>query len=323
MSEFYRKRDRELSLTPVDSNLVVHQVLELTQARWRDMPQQRGEVIEMRTDLGDALPSILGVESEMREALTNLVFNAIDALPRGGGVVTLRTRHVESAGGTGTVAIEVQDSGVGMDEATRQRCLEPFFTTKGERGTGLGLAMVYGAVQRHGGDLDIESVIGEGTIVRLSFPAMAAAPASVQAAPANARPLSRLRLLIVDDDPILLRSLRDVLETDGHVVAAFNDGNAAVGAFDTAMGQPAARFDAVITDLGMPAMDGRRVAAAIKLASADTPVILLTGWGERLRAEEEMPPHVDCILSKPPKLAEVRAALARLCADVKLGAARA
>jgi signal transduction histidine kinase/ActR/RegA family two-component response regulator len=318
MSEFYRKRDRELSLTPVDANTVVSQVLDLTQARWRDMPQQRGEVIEMRTDLENDLPSILGVESELREALTNLVFNAIDALPRGGGVVTLRTRREADA-----VTIEVQDGGVGMDEATRQRCLEPFFTTKGERGTGLGLAMVYGAIQRHGGDLAIESAVGEGTNVRLSFPAMAEAPAAAQSAPANARPLSRLRLLVVDDDPILLRSLRDVLESDGHVVAAFNDGNAAVGAFDTAMGQGGAHFDAVITDLGMPAMDGRRVAAAIKLASADTPVILLTGWGERLRAEEEMPPHIDCILSKPPKLADVRAALARLCAaDVKRGAAR-
>ncbi len=320
MSEFYRKRDRELALTPVDVNTVVHQVLALTQARWRDMPQQRGELVDVRTDLAESLPTVLGVESELREALTNLVFNAIDALPRGGGAVTLRT---SCAASTDAVTIEVEDNGVGMDEATRQRCLEPFFTTKGERGTGLGLPLVYGAIQRHGGDLGIESAPGEGTTVRIKLPAMAAAPAGPQRAPANIRPLTRLRLLIVDDDPILLRSLREVLEGDGHAVAAFNDGNAAIGAFDTALGQAGARFDAVITDLGMPAIDGRRVAAAIKLAAPDTPVILLTGWGERLRAEEETLPHIDCILSKPPKLAEVRAALAELCAaETTRGAAR-
>jgi signal transduction histidine kinase/ActR/RegA family two-component response regulator len=317
MSEFYRKRDRELELVAVDPSVLVGQVLDLTQARWRDMPQRRGDVIEIKTELAPSLSAIMGVESELREALTNLVFNAVDALP-GGGVVTLRTKQTQA----GVIEIEIQDNGVGMDEATRQRCLEPFFTTKGERGTGLGLAMVYGTVKRHGGNIEIESAPGEGTLVRMSFASVAAAQSAGAQAPSEARPRARLRLLIVDDDPILLRSLRDVLEQDGHLVTAASEGAVGVAAFEDAHAQ-SKTFDAVITDLGMPGFDGKRVAAAIKQASPETPVILLTGWGERLRAEEESPPHVDQILSKPPKLAEIRAALAAWCgAEIAAASAR-
>ena len=304
MSEFYKKRDKELPLSVVDANAMVTQVLDLTQARWRDMAQSRGHTIAIKTEFMTTPPAIRGIESELREALTNLVFNAVDALPNG-GTITLRTKQSP----TGAVQIEIEDNGVGMDEATQKRCLEPFFTTKGERGTGLGLAMVYGALQRHGGDIEIESTLGEGTIIRLSFAAAAGIKAQT-ATHKEAQPRQRLRLLIIDDDPILLRSLRDVLEQDGQVVTATGDGASGIGAFEASQAQ-SRPFDLVITDLGMPGLDGRRVASAIKQASPATPVILLTGWGERLRADGETIPHVDHILSKPPKLSELRAVLAR------------
>jgi signal transduction histidine kinase/ActR/RegA family two-component response regulator/HAMP domain-containing protein len=313
MNEFYRKRDTQLSLSPVDLNTVAGQVLELTQARWRDMAHERGHVIEMRSELEPALPNVLGVESELREALTNLVFNAVDALG-GSGTITLRTTSSANR-----VRIDVQDTGVGMDEATRQRCLEPFYTTKGERGTGLGLAMVYGSVQRHGGAIDIESAPGQGTTIGLSFPA-APDTETAPGAVSDMRPLARLRLLIVDDDPILLRSLREVLEADGHLVSSASSGEAGIAAFDAANAEGRI-FDAVITDLGMPGVDGRRVAAAVKQNGHATPVILLTGWGERMKAEDDVPSGVDCVLSKPPKLKEVRAALAQCCAEAALSKA--
>ncbi len=317
MSEFYKKRNRDLPLGAVDPNTLIRQVLDLTQARWRDMPRERGQSVDVATELSAALPPIMGDESELREALTNLVFNAVDALPDG-GMITLRTK--QSVGGA--VQIEVEDNGVGMDEATRQRCLEPFYTTKGERGTGLGLAMVYGTVQRHGGELEIESEIGKGTVLRLCFTAGTGVAANPEQREAP-RPRLRLRLLIIDDDPILLRSLRDVLEQDGQIVTVANEGAAGVDAFVTARNQGQV-FDAVITDLGMPVMDGRRVAASIKEISPQTPILLLTGWGERLKAEEETPPHIDQVLSKPPKLVELRAALALACGeDIPANAARA
>jgi CheY-like chemotaxis protein len=291
-------------------NPLIQQVLDLTRARWSDMPQQRGIVIELQTELDPELPAILGVESEVREALINLVFNAIDAMPDG-GTLSLRTRRQTAPDGAGSSAVvEVGDSGVGMNEDTRRRCLEPFFTTKGERGTGLGLAMVYGVAQRHDADVEIESVVGCGTTVRLSFPVPATLlPALAAPEPAEA-PTRRLRVLIVDDDPLMLKSLCDTLELDGHLVVIANGGQAGIDTF-RAVRRPDEAFDIVITDLGMPYVDGRAVAVAVKARAHATPVILLTGWGQRMLADGEVPAHVDWVLSKPPKLRDVRAALAR------------
>ena len=313
MREFYRPREPQLHPTPVQLNPLVQQVLDLTHARWSDMPQQRGVVIRLETDLMADLPVILGVESEVREALTNLVFNAVDAMPEG-GVLTLRThRTARTDGGMAAAAsyavVEVIDSGVGMDEDTRRRCLEPFFTTKGERGTGLGLAMVYGVTQRHGADVEIDSAPGRGTTVRLSFPVPSSLLPLPAVPPQAQAPEVRLRVLIVDDDPLMLKSLCDTLELDGHVVVIANGGQAGIDAFHEHRHEGA--FDVVITDLGMPYVDGRKVAAAVK-ASSGTPVILLTGWGQRLVADGEIPAHVDHVLSKPPKLRDMRAALARV-----------
>jgi CheY-like chemotaxis protein len=273
------------------------------------MPQQRGTVIEMHMDLAEDLPAIMGLESEIREALVNLVFNAVDAMPEG-GALTVRTRLTDAP--DRHAALEVGDSGAGMDEATRRRCLEPFFTTKGERGTGLGLPMVYGVAQRHGADLSIDSEIGRGTTVSLHFPTteriFTHAAESKPPVP-RAKP-GRLRVLVVDDDPLLLKSLQHTLETDGHAVIAANGGQAGIDAFLAA--QQSGDLPAlVITDLGMPHVDGRKLAAAVKAASPTTPIILLTGWGHRLAAEGDIPEHVDQLLSKPPKLAELREALWR------------
>lgn len=198
-----------------------------------------------------------------------------------------------------------------MDEETRRRCLEPFFTTKGERGTGLGLAMVYGAMRRHGADLDIKSVPGSGTAVRLSFAVATASSANDAGAPRQATPLiAPLRLLLVDDDPLILKSLHHILESDGHLVTAADGGQAGIDAFLHAknVGEP---YEAVITDLGMPHVDGRKVALAVKAAAPGTPVLMLTGWGQRPTTDAELPAHVDLFLGKPPRLRELRNALAQ------------
>jgi PAS domain S-box-containing protein len=316
MREFYRPREPQLMLQRVNLNSLAQQVLDLTRARWSDMAQQRGIVIEMRTDLAPDLPEIMGADNELREALINLIFNAVDAMPLG-GPLTLRTRVVRegspaadgSSEGGAFVRIEVIDAGIGMDDETRRRCLEPFFSTKGERGTGLGLAMVYGTAQRHSADIEIESAVGKGTIIRLSFaiPSIAASATAVWSATS---PVTALRILVVDDDPLVLKSLRDTLESDGHEITTADGGQAGIDSFLAAhrQGNP---FPVVITDLGMPYVDGRKVSSAVKVAAPGTIVFLLTGWGQRLVAEGDVPAHVDCVLSKPPKLRELREAFAR------------
>jgi len=309
MREFYRSREPDLSLARVNLNRLVEQVIQLTRARWSDVPLQKGVVISLRTDLLSDLPDIMGSETEIRDALTNLVFNATDAMPEG-GALTFRTRTSNPVDGEPLVHAEVSDTGVGMDEETRRRCLEPFYTTKGERGTGLGLAMVYGMIQRHSAELQIDSAVGQGTTVRLTFVPAQADLLTVKQ-PILKCEATCLRLLLVDDDPLLIKSVKDILEADGHTVVTADGGQRGIDTFQAAHrnGTP---FALVITDLGMPYVDGRRVAAATKAESPETPVILMTGWGRRLIAENEIPPHVDRILSKPPKLAELRAALADL-----------
>jgi len=310
MGEFYRQRESKVALTPVNVNVILGHIPDLTRARWSDLAQARGAAIEMRVEEAPDAPTIMANESEVREALINLVFNAADALTDG-GTITLRARH--SAGDASftrpSVIIEVSDDGVGMDETTRTHCLEPFFTTKGERGTGLGLAMVYGIAQRHGAEVQVDSNLGKGTTIRLVFPDSAGA--AVVAEKRDGQPATQvLKLLLVDDDALILQSLRNALEFEGHQVTCAHGGQAGIDMFRAAWDRNEP-FSAVITDLGMPHVDGRQVAAAIKAIERTARVIMLTGWGQRMADGGEAPAHVDRILSKPPNMWELREALAQ------------
>jgi signal transduction histidine kinase/ActR/RegA family two-component response regulator len=311
MREFYRQPESQISQGEVDLNRMVEQVADLTRARWNDIPQRQGIVIQMCRELAPDLPRIGGIESEIREALTNLILNAVDAMPEG-GTLTVRTRSATASGDSvPRVLLEVRDTGIGMDEETRRRCLEPFFTTKGQRGTGLGLAMVYGVAQRHNANIEMESAVGAGTTVRLDFPKAVRKAVTGESTVRSAAFVSRLRILVVDDDPLVIHSLSEILQTEGHTVTAAPGGREGIEVIrQTPEGTEP--FDLVITDLGMPYVDGRKIASAVKLAWKSTPVILLTGWGQRMVDENEMPPYVDRILNKPPRLNQLRAALSEL-----------
>ena len=306
LREFYRPRDAARPMTSVSVNALVPQVVSFSRARWGDMARRQGIAIDVRTDLAPELPTIVGSESEIREALINLIFNALDALTEG-GTLRIATRPWQRG-----VQVDVADSGIGMNAETLQRCLSPFFTTKGERGTGMGLSMVEAMAQRHGAHIDIASEPGRGTTVTLRFPAPAepsTAPAPrASAAPAPAR---SLHVLVVDDDPLVLETLRNMVVATGHAVTIADGGRNGIEAFDRARAGGAG-FDAVVTDLGMPGVDGRALARAVKLASPSTPVVLLSGWGEGLQAGARRQPDIDLVLAKPPKLRELREVLARL-----------
>jgi signal transduction histidine kinase/ActR/RegA family two-component response regulator len=310
MREFYRPRESVRAFDKVDVHAAIDQVVELTQPRWQALPQERGIFIDLRRHFAAGRVELLGDVVELRDALTNLVFNAVDAMPEG-GTLTISTSTRRGADALPHVCIEVSDTGIGMDEETRRRCMEPFFTTKGERGTGLGLASVFGMLRRHDAEFEIDSAPGIGTTVRMIFPgviAQAAVTNGVAPAPVIRK---NLRILVVDDDPVLTRSLQDALETDGHRLELASGGQAGIEAFLRA--QKYSRvFDLVITDLGMPRVDGRKVAEAIKAASPQTPVVMLTGWGQRLIDENDIPANIDRVLSKPPRLPQLRAAIAEL-----------
>jgi signal transduction histidine kinase len=316
MREFYRPREPELEQSEVELNPLVQQVIDLTRARWSDQPQRRGVMIELKPELAPDLLHVRGADNEIRDALTNLIFNAVDAMPDG-GMIEVRTSMpalpAQIGAPTRQVWLEVSDTGTGMDEETRRRCLEPFFTTKGTRGTGLGLAMVYGMAQRHGCALEVDSTPGIGTTVRLVFPVSTATLSAAARVPTPQPTARNLRILVVDDDPLLNESLRNTLQADGHHVTTADGGQAGIDAFRSAR-QTSEPFDIVITDLGMPYVDGRQVVDSVRASTPDTPIIMLTGWGQQLEADNERTPRVDRLLSKPPRLQELRSALAELSA---------
>jgi signal transduction histidine kinase/CheY-like chemotaxis protein len=310
LRQCYRPRSGTEQLEAIAVDRLIAEVAELTRPRWRDDAQRRGVSIEVVCTPTPGLPALLGDPCELREALVNLVFNAVDALPCG-GLIELRTStQAPSAGVDGSqrqVVIEVRDNGLGMDEATRQHCLEPFFTTKAQRSTGLGLSMVYGMMQRHDGLIEIDSAPKRGTTLRLILPvrALPAAPAGKVPAAAAGR---SLRILCVDDEPKLRDLLADCLGNYGHRVVVADSGQQGLAMFRSTMEGPE-HYEVVITDLGMPEFDGRQVAQGIKAMRPRTPVIMMTGWSDLMKDQGEHSPAVDAVLGKPPKLEDLVATL--------------
>jgi signal transduction histidine kinase len=174
--QFYRNRDENEPMQAVDLNAASQQVVDSIMRNWEEIPPRHGLAFKIVADLEPDLPRIPGIERELRQALINLVQNAVEAMPQGGTIaVSTRTTAPEISDNgelKPTVVLELRDPGTGMDENTRQRCIEPFFSTKTQRGCGLGLAMVYGMMRRHDGRIEIESELGHGTTVRLSFRAI-------------------------------------------------------------------------------------------------------------------------------------------------------
>jgi signal transduction histidine kinase/ActR/RegA family two-component response regulator len=310
MREFYRRRDSNEQLSRVEINALVEEVIELTRPRWRDLSQRQGVSINIVRDLAADLPNLLGDPSELREAFTNLIFNSVDALPTGGNI-TFATRAVPGPISKKTglpaaqIQIEVRDNGVGMDEKTRQRCLEPFFSTKAKHGgTGLGLAMVYGMVQRHEGVITIDSAPGKGTCMQLTLPVREELSAAAPQSAPRLRQQRSLHVLCIDDELMIRDILNESLKIFNHRVTVAASGKDGIDLFRSAMlrNQP---YEAVITDLGMPEMDGHQVARIIKAESPQTPVIMLTGWGTIMKEEGETAPEVDAIMAKPARIDEL------------------
>ena len=294
LKQFYRKQQEGDLFDAVDVDKLVLQVFTLTRPRWKDQMQAAGVMIEVVPELGD-VPPVRGDESALREVLTNLIFNAADAMPTG-GTITVRTRR------DGNFAIiEVADSGTGMTGEVRKRCLEPFFTTKGERGTGLGLSMVFGIVQRHTGTMDIESELGKGTTFILRLPLQACAAPVATLAPAASPAPRNLGILVVDDEPQARQFLAAALTGDGHRVELAKDGLDGLRRFRDGT------FDVVLTDKAMPGMSGDQMASTMKRMKPGTPVILLTGFGQFLDKADL--PSVDVLLSKPIGVEQLREAL--------------
>jgi signal transduction histidine kinase len=291
LRDFYRPREADDVFTPTDLNDLIEEAVPLTRPKWHDRALESGRVVKLELEL-QKLPPVLANASELREVITNMIFNAVDAMPEG-GTITIRT-----VGGGARVRMEIADTGIGMSEEVRLRCAEPFFTTKGEHGTGLGLSMSFGILRRHEGTLEIDSIEGIGTTFRIELPSCEAGLGAAAGPAAQQR--RGLRILVVDDDPVSLEVVTRFLRADLHEVSSASSGEHALVQLNS---RP---FDVLVTDQGMPQMSGLQLAEQAAKIRPAIRTLLVTGFGPSAEQEIEA---IHRVLRKPVSRETLRGAV--------------
>jgi signal transduction histidine kinase/ActR/RegA family two-component response regulator len=288
-----QRRDTNFELIAIDQLLL--EIIEMTRPRWKNSSEANNVQIRFESRISTNA-FVMGDESELREVLVNMIFNAVDAMPEG-GLIALAAEEVG-----GSVSISISDTGQGMSEEVRTRVFDPFFTTKGKAGLGLGLAVSYGIVTRHEGSIEVESEVGRGATFRITLPKVEAESAALQEAkdsPAPPTPIplpsraQRLRILVVDDEAPLRDIIGEMLQREGHEVRLAESGRQALELFD------AESFDAVFTDIGMPGMNGWELARSVRARDGRVPLAVITGWGNAVGAHEQSEAGVNWVVTKP------------------------
>jgi len=286
LRHFYRPHHEDNQFQECSVGEILDKAMQLSRVRWQNQAQAKSCRIDFQADLDMEVLAVCN-PSELRDSLINLIFNAIDAMPEGGSITLsnrLEGRHV---------VIEVSDTGHGMTDEVKEQCLDPFFSTKGSSGTGLGLATVHGIVKQHKGELNIDSEVGQGTTFRIRFPQEMSLK-ELEIAPRLRTELNRsIKILVAEDDHMVQRLLCSYLSREGHEVTGAKDGEEALEQFRQG------DFDLLITDLSMPRMNGEQLAALIKKERFDFPVIMLTGFDKVFLPDGKMPVSVDVLRSKP------------------------
>ena len=289
IQDFARQR-RDHDFAPIAVDQLLFDVSEITRPRWKDCAEAANVHISLELQIRSRA-LVMGEASELREVLVNMVFNAVDAMPDG-GTLTLSAAETD-----GFVEISVRDTGVGMSSEVSSRVFDPFFTTKGKAGMGLGLAVSYGIIRRHVGNIEVESELGRGTAFRLRLPVARGAVKGVTGElvmpQPSLPPSSRTRILVIDDEDYVRELLRDILESEGYEVVLADGGREALELFDRDS------FDAVFTDVGLPGMSGWELARAIRERSRRLPIAVITGWGEAVGSNEQKEAQVDWVVAKP------------------------
>jgi len=283
MQDFARLRTDE-KFIPLDVKEIVEEVLALTRPKWRDNAEMQGILIEPVVEIDEQL-YVLGDASDLKGAFTNLIFNAVDAMPEG-GVLTIRAEKKADK-----IVIEFEDTGIGMTDDTIERIYDPFFSTKGVKGTGLGMSEVYGVIKRHRGAIEATSKVGKGSKVIISLPSVKKGVSAEETD--DILDTYESKILIIDDEEYILDMLEELLEDQGHKITTSSSTENGLKLFKNS------NFDIVITDLGMPDMSGWEVAERVKKMNRAVSVILLTGWALNLEAEKIKENGVDFTLQKP------------------------
>jgi signal transduction histidine kinase/ActR/RegA family two-component response regulator len=313
IQDFARQR-RDHDFEPVSIDQILFDVSEITRPRWKDRAEASNVQISLDLQIRSKA-KVMGDESELREVLVNMVFNAVDAMPEG-GQLTLAAEDIDDS-----VVISVGDSGMGMAPEVKSRIFDPFFTTKGKAGMGLGLAVGFGIIRRHEGSVEVESEVGAGTKFRISLPKatvtenLVSPETDTEKAPPGISNLNGPRsahknqpkILVVDDEDSVRELLRDLLENDGCRVYLAQGGREALGLFE------AHQFDGIFTDVGMPGMSGWELAHAIRQRDETIPIAVITGWGEAVGSDEQKEARVDWVITKPFRAERITELVQEIC----------
>jgi signal transduction histidine kinase/ActR/RegA family two-component response regulator len=323
IQDFARQR-RDHDFEPVCIDQILLDVSEITRVRWKD----RAEASNIQISLDLQIRSkakVMGDESELREVLVNMVFNAVDAMPSG-GTLTLMAEDIDE-----TVVISVGDTGIGMAAEVKSRIFDPFFTTKGKAGMGLGLAVSFGIIRRHEGSVEVDSEVGAGTRFKIILPKaeIADEPATVEPKFAES-PIETTnasvprtfdgpqpKILVVDDEDAVRELLRDLLEAEGCRVYLAPGGREALSLFAVQ------EFDGIFTDVGMPGMSGWELAHSIRQKNETVPIAVITGWGEAVGSDEQKEARVDWVVTKPFRAERISELAQQICKQRKLSATNA
>jgi len=301
-------------------NPIVEDVLELTRARWRDEAESLGIQYEVQWEPG-LPPPVVGSRGDLQAALVAVVFNALESM-EDGGTLTIRT----GKDAAGEVLITVGDTGEGIPGLELSQLVDPFFTTRTDRQMGLGLQLVSGVLERHGGQLEIDSTPGTGTTVALLLPKADHGPtepppppktnlllrSSSPSVPEPDRPRTRggRSVLLIDDQADLVQVVRTILEIRGYSVDTALNGRDGVALAE------ATKYSIVLTDLGMPDISGWEVARCVREAQPGTPVILMTGWAAEIDDEKLAENQIQELLPKPFRSEQLLALMDRVLGEV-------
>ena len=282
---------RKASLAPVDLVAIVQESIEFTRPMWKDAAEIKDVHIKVAQEM-EEVPEVMGNPGELREVVLNLIKNAIEAMPQGGTLTTRTYREGDMA------CVAISDTGVGISQENLSRILDPFFTTKGREESGLGLSAVRGIVATHGGEIDVQSVEGEGSTFVISLPLDiqdTEADKDTGEAARQGRMMAgaQYSILVVDDEPLVTRAVEAMLEPYGHRVTMAQDGLVALDTFRKG------DFDVVLLDLGLPGMNGYTVAEEMKKSKPGIPIILVTGWGDDVDDDKVTAIGIERVIAKP------------------------
>ncbi len=295
---FARKSiDAELELLDVVG--LLRDAIEITRTRWQNEARAEGSDLDVTLNAEDDLFT-LGNASELREVFVNLIVNAVDAMPQGGSLTICGNRNGER------LRLRFADTGTGMEEEVRERVFEPFYTTKGVHGTGLGLAVSYGIIERHQGLISVESKPGQGTTFSIDLPHAEPTGLTLETNQPDVHTTS-LSVLVVDDEQFVRETLAEMLEDLDHRVVTVEGGREALQKVSSG------NFDLVFTDLAMPEMDGWETARAIRKSCPGLPVVLVTGYGATAQPPSGEQDLVAGIIGKPFDFDQVTGTIARVC----------